>query len=212
MIIAFSFLSLLKDDYKKSIIEFNRLDKNGWIHFDVMDGKFVSNTTFDYKLIKEINKYNTLFSDVHLMIDNPSDAIEEYAKCGINQLTFHYESLNETKIMDVINRIKDNKMRVGISIKPNTDVRVLDKYLAYLDYILIMSVEPGKGGQEFIKNSLEKIEYLNKLKSKYHYLIGVDGGINNSTSKLVKDAGVDVIIVGSYLASNLNEDTINNLK
>ena len=212
MIIAFSFLSLLNENYKDNIIKFNQFDKDGWMHFDVMDGKFVTNTTFDSSLIKEINSYNKLFSDVHLMISEPSEVIEDYSRCNIDQLTFHYEAVNEEKIMEIINKIKANNMKVGISIKPNTNVQVLDKYLPYLDYILIMSVEPGRGGQKFMENSLEKIRYLKELQAKYHYLIGVDGGINNNTSSLVKEAGADVVIVGSYLSLNLNIDTINALK
>lgn len=212
MIIAFSFLSLLGGDYKKSIIEFNKLDNAGWIHFDVMDGVFVTNKTFDYELVRDINSYNKLYSDVHLMIEKPDKLIKEYSLVGTNQLTFHYEAVCENDIESIILEIKKCNMKAGISIKPNTDVRVLDKYLKELDYILIMSVEPGKGGQKFLDNSLEKIKYLKEKQKDYHYLIGVDGGINDSTSLLVKDAGADVIIVGSYLASNLNRETINKLK
>ena len=212
MIISFSFLSLLKDDYKKAIIEFNKLSNNDWLHFDVMDGKFVSNTTFDFNLVKEIEKYNKCYCDVHLMIDNPLEYIDKYKDAGTDLLTFHYESVDKSKIIEIIKSIKKHGMRAGISIKPNTDIRVLDEYLPYLDYILIMSVEPGRGGQKFLESSLDKISYLNSLKSKYNYLIGVDGGINDITSKLVKESGCDVVIVGSYLANNLNEETIKCLR
>jgi len=211
MIIAFSFLSLLNDDYKSAIMKFNELT-NDWIHFDVMDGEFVANKTFNHESVEEINKYNKLFSDVHLMINNPDIVISDYSKLGVNQLTFHYESINKEDIFNIIKKIKENNMKVGISIKPNTDVKVLDNYLSYLDYILIMSVEPGKGGQKFIDTSLDKIRYLKEKQVNYNYLIGVDGGINEETSKLVKEAGVDVIIVGSYLANNLNKETIDKLK
>ena len=212
MIIAFSFLSLLNEDYKKSIIKFNDLDKSGWLHFDVMDGNFVTNKTFDFELVKDINSYNKLFSDVHLMVTNPEEVIENYNYIGVNQLTFHYEAVKEENISKIIDRIKNCGMKVGVSIKPSTNVRVLDKYLSLLDYILIMSVEPGKGGQQFIDSSLEKIKYLKDMQINNHYLIGVDGGINNHTSMLVKDAGADVIVVGSYLSKNLNTETINNIK
>jgi ribulose-phosphate 3-epimerase len=212
MIIAFSFLSLLNKDYQDSIIKFNNLDSTNWLHFDVMDAKFVTNYTFDYKLVKEINEYNKLYSDVHLMINNPIKYIKDYALNGANQITFHYEAVEKKEVLKVINEIKKYKVKVGISIKPNTDVKVLDEYLPYLDYILIVSVEPGKGGQEFILNSLDKISYLKDKQKDYHYLIGVDGGVNANTIKLSKKAGVDVAVVGTYLANNLNLETLQTLK
>lgn len=212
MIIAFSFLSLLDSDYEKALLEFNSLTNNDWIHFDVMDGKFVTNTTFDYDLVKEINTYNKLYSDVHLMINDPLSVIKEYANAKANSITFHYEAVKKENIMTLINEVRTYDMKVGISIKPDTDIKALDEYLPYLDNILIMSVEPGKGGQKFIESSLDKIRYLKEKQSNYHYLISVDGGINNETSKLVKEAGADVIIVGTYLANNLNKKTMDELR
>ncbi len=212
MIIAFSFLSLLDKDYDEYIKIFNEFDSTNWIHYDVMDGNFVSNKTYDYHLVKDVNKYNKLYSDVHLMINDPQKKIKKYASAGTDQLTFHYESVKEKDIIPIINKIKKYNMKAGISIKPNTDVKVLDKYLELLDYVLIMSVEPGKGGQSFLENSLDKIKYLNKLKKKYKFIIGVDGGINDSNISLVTKLGADVVILGSYLANNLNIETINKLK
>lgn len=208
MIIAFSFLSLLSENYKNSIIKFNSFNKNNWLHYDVMDGQFVGNKTFDHRLVGEISKYNKLFNDVHLMIENPIDYIEKYVSNGADQITFHYESISKDKIQDVIRKIKKLNVKVGISIKPSTKVEVLDDYLCDLDYILIMSVEPGKGGQKFMESCIDKIKYLKSKKSDNHYLIGVDGGIDNTTSKLVKDAGADVVVIGTYLANNLNSGTI----
>ena len=212
MIIAFSFLSLLDENYKDAILEFNKLSNHDWLHFDVMDGEFVTNMTFDYNLVREINSYNRLYSDVHLMIEDPINEIKEYATAGANSVTFHYEAVNKEDIMTIINEIRTYDMKAGISIKPNTDVRVLDEFLPYLDNILIMSVEPGKGGQKFLENSLEKIEYLKEKQPSYHYVISVDGGINIDTAKLVKEKGADVIIVGSFLANNLNEKTMDDLR
>lgn len=212
MIVSFSFLSLLKSDYITKIKEFNNLVNDDWVHFDVMDGKFVNNKTFDYHLVNEINEYNHLFSDVHLMIEKPHRQIKKYYKAGAKQITFHYETMKENKILKVIKQIKKYGLKVGISIKPDTKVEVLDKYLSKLDYILIMSVEPGKGGQAFLDNSLDKIKYLSNKQKLNHYLIGVDGGINDKTVKLVKKAGADVVVVGTYLASNLNLETIEKLK
>lgn len=213
MIIAFSFLSLLNDDYKSAINVFNNISDKNWLHYDVMDGRFVSNKTFDSGLVKEISSYNNCFNDVHLMINNVNNYINDYINAGADQLTFHYESVDDKKeISDIINKIKSHNIKVGVSIKPNTPIEVLDEYLSMLDYILIMSVEPGKGGQKFIEKSLDKIRYLKKEQAKYNYLIGVDGGINESTSKLVKKAGADVIVMGTYLANNLNRETINKCK
>ena len=212
MIVAFSFLSLLNDDYKEAIIKFNELDPNGWIHYDVMDGDFVPNRTFDSKLINDILKYNNCFNDVHLMINNLNYNIDQYLDMGIDQVTFHYEAIDDDVISDLINKIKNRNIKVGISIKPHTPVEMLNPFLPMLDYILVMSVEPGKGGQSFIQNSLDKIKYLKNMQKNHSYLIGVDGGINEYTSKLVKEAGADVVVIGTYLANNLNINTIKKCK
>ena len=208
MIIAFSFLSLLNGNYKDAIIEFNKFDNKNWLHYDVMDGKFVTNTTFFSDKVKEITKYNNLYNDVHLMIDNPNLYIEEYVNAGADQITIHYEAIKDSDIKKIISDIKTHNVKAGISIKPNTDISVLEEYLEYLDYILIMSVEPGMGGQRFIDSSLDKIKYLKQRQEKYKYLIGVDGGINKDTAKLVKSAGADVVVIGSYLSNNLSKQTM----
>ena len=213
MKIAFSFLSMLDEDYLTSIKKFNELtNDNDWIHYDVMDGEFVENITYDYNLVGEVSNVSNSFNDVHLMVNNPLKNIKDYADAGANQITFHYESVDSKEIIDIINEIKKYNIKVGISIKPNTHIEVLDEYLPYLDNILIMSVEPGKGGQKFLDNSLDKIRHLKRKQNKYHYLISVDGGINDNTSKLVKEAGADVVIVGTYLANNLDKETIEKLK
>lgn len=212
MIIAFSFLSLINSGYKAAIEHYNTLTSKDWLHFDVMDGEFVSANTFDHELVKEINTYNKLYSDVHLMCENPINDIKYYAEAGAKSITFHYEAVKKEDIMLIVNEIRTYDMKVGISIKPNTSVEVLDEFLPYLDNILIMSVEPGKGGQAFIPSSLDKIKYLREKQDKFHYLISVDGGINADTAKQVKEAGADVIIVGTYLASNLNEKTLSELR
>lgn len=212
MIISFSFLSLLDQEYESAIRKFNSLDKNNWIHFDVMDGNFVENKTFDFNLVKEINNYNNLFSDVHLMIENPISFIKEYKDAKTDLLTFHYEAVKKEDIKDIILKIKNNNMKVGISINPDTNIEVLNDYLDDLDCILIMSVVPGKGGQKFMDCAIEKIKYLKALQSNYHYLISVDGGINSETARFVKEVGADVVCVGSYLANNLNRETLNKLK
>lgn len=201
MIVSLSILNIDKNDRQDKIEKFMHV-KNNWIHFDIMDGRFVENKTFAYEVVKEINGYCGFFKDVHLMTYNPTEYLKEYKEAGTDQITFHYESVNENEIMNIIKEIKLLDMKVGISIKPNTDVKCIEKYLPYLDLILVMSVEPGKGGQKFINESIDKIKWLKENRGKSNYLISVDGGINLETSEFVKKAGADVIVVGTYLTKN----------
>jgi ribulose-phosphate 3-epimerase len=134
------------------------------------------------------------------MIEHPDEQLAKYVEAGADSITFHYEALQES-VQHTINLIHSLHKKVGISIKPDTDVSVLLPYLSQLDLILIMSVEPGKGGQKFLASALEKIKLLVKLRKEfeYQYLIEVDGGINLDTAKAVKAAGADVIVVGSFI-------------
>lgn len=202
MIVSLSILNIECENRFKTISEFKEVENN-WIHFDVMDGEFVENTTFKYEVVKEIGEYCNFFKDVHLMTYNPAEYLKQYKESGADQITFHYESINNEEIIPLINKIKEMDMKVGISIKPSTPVEEIEKYLKYLDLVLIMSVEPGRGGQKFMIESLDKIKWLSERKKDYHYLISVDGGINDETSKLVKDSGGDVIVVGTYLTKNI---------
>ena len=146
------------------------------------------------------------------MTYNPLKDLNEYKRAGADQITFHYESVKKEEIVPIINKIKSLNMKVGISVKPSTDMREIEEYLPFLDLVLVMSVEPGKGGQKFMDSSLEKIEWLNDRKINNHYLISVDGGINNETSFSVKRAGADVIVVGTYLTKgNINKNKIEEL-
>lgn len=191
--------SFLSSDFTKLKEEIISVKTARWLHFDVMDGKFVANKTYDHRLVKTIKAYSHQFFDVHLMIENPEDYYSDYVSAGADLITFHYEATND--IFNLIKAIKATNTKVGISIKPDTDVRVLDPFLIDLDLILIMSVEPGKGGQKFIPESADKIKYLadKRANFNYNYLIEVDGGINLETAKTVKNAGCDVIVVGSFL-------------
>jgi len=198
MIISLSILNIEKENRYIQINDFMRV-KGNWIHFDVMDGVFVENKTFSYEVVKEIGEYCDFFKDVHLMTYNPEKHLKKYKEAGANQITFHYESVEKEKIIPLIKEIKEMNMKAGISVKPSTNIEEIEKYLSYLDLVLVMSVEPGKGGQKFMDSSLEKIRWLHEKKKENKYLISVDGGINNETSKLVKDAGADVIVVGTYL-------------
>lgn len=173
-----------------------------FLHIDVMDGHFVPNISFGVPILSSIGRKFDLINDVHLMISDPKFYIESFVKAGADYITFHYESLkNPAEIDDLIEFIHLKGAKCGISVKPNTDVKVLVPYLKKLDLVLVMSVEPGFGGQKFLVSSLEKIKFLSiyKEENNLKYFIEVDGGINNETSKLAVMAGVDILVCGSYL-------------
>ena len=185
-----------------------------FLHFDVMDGHFVPNISFGATILKDINSFDIIY-DVHLMISDPLKYAIDFQKAGADYITFHYEAVLKEDIPKVINHIKSLGVKVGISIKPNTSVEVLDPYLADLDLVLVMSVEPGFGGQKFMENSLSKIQYLSnkKKENNYKYLIEVDGGINQDTSVLAVKAGAEVLVAGTYVfKSNDLEKTVEGLK
>ena len=190
--------SILAMDFNNIENETNKINNTDceFIHLDVMDGKFVPNTTFDYNLIKEL-KFKQIF-DTHLMIEKPLSVLDTYIKIS-DYVTFHYEAESHNDILDYLKNKKYS--RIGLSIKPNTSVFVLEEMLPYLDLVLIMSVEPGFGGQKFMESSLEKIKYLKEQKelNNYNYLIEVDGGINEENAKKVKEAGCEVVVAGTYI-------------
>lgn len=192
--------SFLSCDFSKLESEIKSVSKASWLHFDVMDGSFVENTTYNQEVVKEISHYSNQFFDVHLMITDPYEEAKNYAEAGASLVTFHYES-DPSLVEETIQKIKSYGIKVGCSIKPATDVDVLLPYLKDLDLVLIMSVEPGKGGQKFLPSAIDKIKHLDELRKEYHYsyLIEVDGGINQETIHFVKDAGVDICVVGSFL-------------
>ena len=173
-----------------------------WIHFDVMDGHFVKNISFGNLFLKRINNRIDLVKDVHIMIENPLSMVEKYAECGANYLTFHYEACKDDKeVFDVIDKIHECGMKAGISVKPETPVAKVFPFLHSLDLVLIMSVEPGRGGQKFIDLALNKIVGLkNKInEEKVNVLISVDGGVNDITGPDCVKVGADVLVVGQYL-------------
>lgn len=171
-----------------------------WIHYDVMDGHFVDNISFGYSILNDLSKITDLFLDVHLMISDPLRYVDRFIDAHASLITFHYETMNnENEIRELIKHIKDKNVLVGISIKPSTPVESIKKYLDDVDLVLVMSVEPGFGGQSFIESSVEKIRELNQYKDYHHFLIEVDGGINDYTGKLCKDNGADVLVAGSYI-------------
>ena len=211
--------SILTADFNKLSEEIKRSEDAGckWLHFDVMDGHFVPNISFGYHVLNCVKDASNQIKDVHLMISNPKKYAKNFIDSGAEYLTFHYEAINSSNdILELIEYIHSLKCRVGISIKPNTDVSVLVPYLKMIDLILVMSVEPGFGGQLFNENCLSKIEFLNNYRdeNKCRYLIEVDGGINFFTAPLVLEKGADVLVAGSYLfnSDNMKESVDNIIK
>jgi ribulose-phosphate 3-epimerase len=198
--------SILSSDFSNLAqqIRFAEMGGADWIHCDVMDGHFVPNLTFGTLIIKATRKSTKLPIDVHLMIENPDKYLEDLAEAGANHLFVHYETvihLNRT-----ITKIKELGMKAGVAINPSTSVSVLKYIMEYADALLIMSVNPGFGGQSFIPNSLDKISEAVKLREelKTNFLIQVDGGIDKENIKQILNAGCDVFIIGSSIFKSDN--------
>ncbi len=191
--------SLLSADFTKLAEHIKEVEIAGVsrLHLDVMDGHFVPNLTFGPFVIKQIKEITTLHLETHLMITEPNRYFDEYIKAGSDTLIFHYEAGDTIKAD--LKYIQSQNIKSGLAINPDTDIEVLVQYLDYLDYILIMSVFPGFGGQSFIETTLAKIKLLSEICIDKSILIGVDGGVNLSTINKVYNHGADVTIVGSGL-------------
>lgn len=208
MFVSTSFLS--SKNIPKDLQKLNDTSTD-YIHVDIMDGKFVKGKTMPFKEMRHIYKYTSKRLDVHLMVLNPTKYIKDYATLNTEYITFHLEI--EQDIIENLNLIKSYGIKCGLSIKPDTKVSELVPFLPLLDLILIMSVEPGKGGQEFIKETEDKINEIKVLLREYNSnaKISVDGGVNNVTKVYCKEC--DILVAGSYITNSENfEEKIESLR
>lgn len=210
--IAPSILAANFNNLEKDIRMINESEAE-FIHCDVMDGVFVPNISFGIPIIEHVKKIAEKPLDVHLMIINPEKYISDFAKAGASWLTVHYETC--LHLHRTVDEIKEKGMKASVCLNPHTPVRVLEEIIADLDMVLLMSVNPGFGGQVFIQNTLKKVRQLKKLIVENHSdcLIEVDGGVNYETGKKLVEAGVDVLVAGSFVFGSENpKETIKNLR
>ena len=205
--------SILSADFSQLGQEIKNLENSGadMIHVDVMDGHFVPNLTIGPPVIKALRKYTNIPFDVHLMINPVHKYIKNYAESGADIITIHPEAT--ASLQESIDEIKKYKKKVGLSLNPDTNIEVIEKYLDQVDLVLVMSVFPGFGGQKFIKDVLKKIEKISEIKNKenFKFDLEVDGGINFSNFKEVLEAGANVLVSGTTIFKENNGDIKKNI-
>ena len=201
--------SLLAADFSRLTEEVKAIENTNakWLHLDVMDGNFVPNISFGADIIKAIRKDTNLYFDAHLMIEKPEWYIDAIANAGVQSISVHVESTNH--LDRALQLIKAKGIKAGVAINPATDIAFLDNIYEKLDLILVMTVNPGFGGQKFLNQMLEKIR---KIRNKFPDIdIQVDGGINDETAKLVIEAGANILVAGSYVFSGNYSKKVNSL-
>lgn len=198
--------SILSADFVNLERDIKKVENAGadWLHIDVMDGHFVPNITIGVPVTASIKKVSSIPLDVHLMIENPEKYIEPFAKAGADIITFHYEAAKE-KTSDIIKLIHSFNIKAGLSIKPKTGPEEIQKYLPELDMVLIMTVEPGFGGQKFMPECAAKIPVIRE-KSPENLIIQVDGGINAETAKVCTQYGANSLVAGNYIYKSENTE------
>lgn len=204
--------SILSVDFSKLSEQVTTASENGadYIHVDIMDGHFVPNLTFGPIIVKGVRKLTKLPLDVHLMIDNPDDFLESFVSAGADILTVHYETCKH--LWRTIDRIHELGIKVGVTLNPSTPIELLDPVLEKVEMVLVMTVEPGFGGQKFIPQMLDKIKFLKEFQHKYNidFEIEVDGGIDPFTAPLVVEAGANVLVAGNSVFGN--SDIVGSIK
>ena len=200
-------ISILDCDFENITSEIKKINDNkiDLIHIDIMDGKFVNNQTEKLFNLNKISSLTNLKYDIHMMVEEPLDKIDEYIKYEPEIISIHIEK--NSNLIDCIRKIKSYNINAGVAINPDTNISELYDILELIDLVLIMSVHPGKGGQKFIKETIDKVTGINNKKSKNNFIISVDGGVNDTNSKDLINSGADLLVSGSYLVKS---DNLNN--